>query len=40
MMEFIVEELYHIPPIEFQTLVESMPRSIEDVLVRGGPTPY
>jgi hypothetical protein len=40
-MEFIMEELSYIPPIEFQTLVESMPRCIEAVLAaRGGPTPY
>ena len=39
-MEFIVEEWCRIPPIEFQPLVESMPRSIEAVLARGGPTPY
>ena len=39
-MEFIVEEWCHIPPIEFQTLVEAMPRCIEAVLDPGGPTPY
>jgi hypothetical protein len=38
MTEFLVEEWCHIPPIEFQTLVESMPRHIEAVLAaRGGP---
>ena len=40
-MEFLVEEWCHIPPIEFQTLVESMPRQIEAVLeAHGGPMPY
>ena len=29
-----------LPPREFQTLVESMPRCIEAVLARGGPTTY
>ena len=34
-----MEEWCRIPPIEFQTLVESMPWCIEAVLVaRGGPT--
>ena len=41
MMEFLVEEWSHIPPIEFQTLVESLPRCIEAVLAAcGGPTQY
>ena len=40
MMEFLVEEWCRIPPIKFQTLVESLPRYIEAVLTRGGPTPY
>jgi hypothetical protein len=31
MMEFLVEEQCHIPPLGFQALVESMPRSIEVV---------
>ena len=40
-MEFIVEEWCCIPPIEFQTLVESVPMCIEAVLAaRGGPMPY
>ena len=40
MMDFLMGELCHIPPIEFQTL-ESMPRYIEVVLAaRGGPMPY
>jgi hypothetical protein len=33
-------EWCRIPPIEFQTRVESMPRYIESVLARGGPTPF
>ena len=37
---FLVEEWRHIPPIEFQTLIESIPRCIEAVLARGGPMPY
>jgi hypothetical protein len=32
MMEFLVEQWCHIPPIEFQTLVEYMPRRIAAVL--------
>jgi hypothetical protein len=40
-MEFLVEEWYHIPTIEVQTLVECIPRCIESVLAAcGGPTPY
>ena len=40
-MEFLVEEWFGIPPIEFQTLVESMPMHIEAVLAaRGGPMAY
>ena len=39
-MEFLMEEWCCFPPIEFQTLVESIPRFIEAVLARGGPTPY
>ena len=40
MMEFLVEEWYRNPPIEFQTLVESIPRCIEAFLAHGGPTRY
>ena len=32
MMEFLVEEWCRVPPIEFQTLVESMPRRTEAVV--------
>ena len=39
-MEFIMEEWCRLPPIEFQTLVESTRRCIEAVLARGDPTPY
>jgi hypothetical protein len=40
-MEFLMEESYHPIPIDYETLVESMPRPIEAVLVaRGAPTPY
>ena len=39
-MEFLMEEWCHIPPIEFQTLVESMPRCIEAITARDAPTPY
>ena len=39
-MEFLVEEWCHIHPIEFQTLVESMPRCTEAVLTDGGPMFY
>ena len=39
-MEFLIEEWCRIPPVEFQTLVESMPRQIEAVLERSRPTPY
>jgi hypothetical protein len=35
MMEFLVKEWCPIPPIEFQTLEESMPRPIEAVLACG-----
>ena len=37
---FLVEEWGRIPPIEFQTLVESMPRCIEAVLAQSGAMPY
>ena len=38
---FLVEEWCRIPPAEFQTLGESMPRRIQAVLAKcGGPTPY
>ena len=41
MREYLLEEWCSIPPVEFQRLVESMPRRIEAVLAaRGGPTPY
>jgi hypothetical protein len=40
MMEFLVEERCRIPPTEFQTLVESMLRCIEDGLARGAPMSY
>ena len=40
MMEFLVEEWCRIRRIELQTLVQSIPKCIEAVLVRGGPTPY
>ena len=39
-IEILVEEWCRIPPIEFQTLVESMPRCMEAVMARDGPTPY
>ena len=40
-MQFLMEECCLLPPLEFQTLVESMPWHIEAVLAaRGGPTPY
>jgi hypothetical protein len=38
-IEFVMEEWCHIPPIEFQTLVESMPRGIEAVLARVNQSP-
>ena len=38
-MEFLVEQWCCIPPIDFQTLVESMPRCIEAILVRGDQCP-
>ena len=37
MMTFLVEEWCRIPPVGFQTLVESMPRCFEAVLPRSGP---
>ena len=37
---FLMEEWCCISPIEFQTIVEYIPRCIEAVLARGGPTPY
>jgi hypothetical protein len=39
-IEFLVEGWCHIPTIEFQTLVESMPMHGEAVLACGGPMPY
>ncbi len=36
MREYILEEWCSIPPVEFQRLVESMPRCIEAVLVARG----
>ena len=41
-MEFLVDKWCRIPPTEFQTQVESMPRCIEAVPVARGPikTPY
>ena len=38
--KLLMEEWCRIPPIEFQILVESMPRCIEAVLTCGDPTPY
>jgi hypothetical protein len=38
--EHLVEEWCRFAPIEFQTLVESMPRYIEAILARGFPTPH
>jgi transposase len=40
MMDALVEERCRTSPVEFQTLLESMPRRIEPVLARGDPTPY
>jgi hypothetical protein len=40
MMEIIMEEWCRFPPIEFQTVVEPMPRCIDAILVaRVYPTP-
>ena len=40
-IEYLVEEWCRIPPIEFQTLVEAMPRGNEAVLAaRDGQMPY
>ena len=40
-MEFLWGKRGLIPPVQFQTLVEFMPRHIAVVLAaRGGPTPY
>ena len=40
MVEFLVEEWCRVPPIEFQTHVESIPRCIEAVLFPVGPMCY